>query len=92
MRLEAPGLKARGYRAVRHEGDSVLEEGEEEEGDEGTRPGELPGGGAHSLPACISYTPHPTLLATGEDLEVGELLWGDLVDWRQREQQLHHTC
>ena len=58
-RLEAPGLKARGYRAVRHEGDNVLEEGEEEEGDEGTRPGELPGGGAHSLSACISYTtPH----------------------------------
>ena len=59
MRLEAPGLKARGYRAVRHEGDSVLEEGEEEEGDEGTRPGELPGGGAHSLSACVSHTtPH----------------------------------
>ena len=46
------------------------------------------------LTACLpaSRTPHPTLLATGEDLEVGELLWGDLVDWRQREQQLHHTC
>ena len=66
--------------------------GEEEEGDEGARPGELPGGGAHSLPACISYNPHPALLAIGKDLEVGELLWGDLVDWRQREQQLHHTC
>ena len=46
------------------------------------------------LTACLpaSRTPHPTLLATGEDLEVSELLWGDLVDWRQREQQLHHTC
>ena len=46
------------------------------------------------LTACLpaSRTPHPTLLATGEDLEVGELLWGDLVDWRQREQQLHHAC
>ena len=60
LRLEAPGLKARGYRAVRHEGDSVLEEGEEEEGDEGTRPGELPGGGAHSLSACVSHTPPHT--------------------------------
>ena len=38
------------------------------------------------LTACLpaSRTPHPTLLATGEDLEMGELLWGDLVDWRQR--------
>ena len=60
LRLEAPGLKARGYRAVRHEGDGVLEEGEREEGDEGTRPGELPGGGAHSLSACVSHTPPHT--------------------------------
>ena len=28
-------MKARGCRAVLHEGDDVLEEGEEEEGDEG---------------------------------------------------------
>ena len=59
MGLEAPGLKARGCRVVLQEGDDVLEEGEEEEGDEGARPGELPGGWAHSLWACISYTtPH----------------------------------
>ena len=57
--LEAPGLKARECRAVRHDGDDALKGGEEEEGDEGARPGELPGGGAHSLSACISYTtPH----------------------------------
>ena len=35
MGLEAPGLKARGCRVVLQEGDDVLEEGEEEEGDEG---------------------------------------------------------
>ena len=49
--LEAPGLKARGCRVVLQEGDDVLEESEGDEGDEGARPGELPGGGAHSLPA-----------------------------------------
>ena len=64
MRLEAPGLKARGYRAVRHEGDSVLEEGEEEEGDEGdkTRRTTRRWG---SQPVClrlVHHTPHCLLL------------------------------
>ena len=42
---------------VLQEGDDVLEESEGKEGDEGARPGELPGGGAHSLPAqdILSY-------------------------------------
>ena len=35
LRLEAPGLKARGCRVVLQEGDDALDEGEEEEGDEG---------------------------------------------------------
>ena len=44
-----------------------------------------------TLPPGVQGEPSP-LLATGEDLEVGELLWGDLVDWRQREKQPYRTC
>ena len=47
-------MKARGCRAVLHEGDDVLEEGEEEEGDEGQGQENIQEVGLTAcLPACL---------------------------------------
>ena len=59
--LEAPGFQARGRRVVLQDGDDVLEEGEEEEGDEGkTRRTTRRWG---SQPACLHF---PQCLAFDE--------------------------